>query len=451
MVDASGNVSTNVKLSLSRKDGDYIATVTADSEWLNSPDCAYPVRIDPTIDVSGNSVGLYCVEQGSPNTVIGDNNYPYVGYDDGITSENLADYGSAHLICRTYASIGYDFSQISKEAKIDSATFSVYHYTSWSKGATNFGLYEVDQSWDRNNLTWNNQTGLSHTFIQYQRSNTTKGWINWDVREVVNSWIQGTSVNNGFVIKAEDERNMQCEVFHNKAHANKPKLTINWSVPDPVDVNFPLNSINVALRPITEKDVSGKLIFDAVFADGTATPEANINYWLSPDNITGNTKASLSYKYPDSTAFNNQFPNGTKYKDKLSNWQTQLFGGFEYDKAYRISATATKNGSTSVQADSDKFLIYKIKQNDTFPYIANYYGVPLNTIMRDNRVQDTLVIENNTIFIRNPKTEVAYNPTPLTDDAKKAIDSALMGRGLHCEYGFEPINLNTGTIQLETS
>ena len=100
MVDASGNVSTNVKLSLSRKDGDYIATVTADSEWLNSPDCAYPVRIDPTIDVSGNSVGLYCVEQGSPNTVIGDNNYPYVGYDDGITSENLADYGSAHLICR---------------------------------------------------------------------------------------------------------------------------------------------------------------------------------------------------------------------------------------------------------------------------------------------------------------------------------------------------------------
>lgn len=446
MVDASGNVSTNIKLSLSTENHVYMAKITVDSAWLQSPDCAYPVRIDPTIDVSGNSVGLFCVEQGSPNTVIGDNNYPYVGYDDGVTSGNLAGYGSAHLICRTYASIGYNFSQISKEAKIDSATFSVYHYTAWSRGATNFGLYEVDQAWNPSTMSWNNQTGLSHTFIQFQRANATKGWINWNVRDVVNSWVQGTSANHGFVIKAENERNMQCEVFHNRTHANKPRLTINWSVPDPVDMNYPLNSINVALRPITEKDVNGKLIFDAVFADGTATPEASVRYWLSPDNVVGNAKASLSYKYPDSTAFHAQFPNGTKYKDKLSNWQTQLFGGFEYDKAYIISATATKNGSTSVQADSDKFLIYKIKQNDTFPYIANYYGVPLNTIMRDNRVQDTLVIENNTIFIRNPKTEVAYNPAPLTDDAKKAIDSALMGRGLHCEYGFEPINLNTGNF-----
>ena len=31
------------------------------------------------------------VEEGSPTSQIGDNNYPYVGFDDGIKSGNLQD------------------------------------------------------------------------------------------------------------------------------------------------------------------------------------------------------------------------------------------------------------------------------------------------------------------------------------------------------------------------
>lgn len=446
MVDASGNVSTNLQLTLRNEEGAYIATITADSEWLQSAECAYPVRIDPTINITGEGIGLYCVEQGSPDSAIGDNNYPYCGYDDGIVSNNLANYGSAHLISRIYAKVGYDFSEISTEARIDSATFSIYHYTTWSDGATNFGLYQVDQAWDADSLTWNKQKEYSHTFIQYQKANKTEGWITWDVKDVVNSWVQGTATNNGFVIKAENERNMQCEVFHNKVHTNKPILTITWSIPDPVDEDYKLDDITINLRPITEKDVSGKLGFDGVFADGVATPGATIQYWVSGQGATSYTDASLSYKFPDSTEFAKVFPNGTAYKDKVSNWQTQLIYGLEYDTIYKISAIATKDGATSKQVDSDTFLIYKIKQTDTFPDIAKHYGVSLDTIMRDNRVQDNLVVENNTIFIRNPKTAESYNPEELDDDAKKAIDSALMGRGLHCEYGFEPINLNTGNF-----
>lgn len=446
MIDASGVVSLDVTLTLEYTDGKYLVTVTGDPEWLASPDRAYPVRIDPTVNVSGNSVGLYCAEQGSPNTVVGDNNYPYCGYDDGIRSGNLKNYGTAHLMTRTYAKIGYDFSQIPTEAKINSATFSMYHYTAWSRGKTVLGLYQVDQAWDQNRMSWNYQTGFSHTFIEYKDANASAGWVSWNVTDVVNSWVQGIASNNGFVIKAQDERNMQCEVFHNKTHTNKPKLTIEWSIPDPVDPNYGLDQLTIALRPITEKNVDGKLLFDAVFADGVATPGAYVAYRMEPDDVAGSALASASYKYPDSSAFDALFPNGTRYKDKLGNWQTQLFGGLTFDKLYHVAATASKNGETSPEAVSDTFLIYKIKRTDTFPYIANYYGVPLNTIMRDNRVQDTLVVENNTIFIRNPRTNVPYNPAELDDDAKKAIDSALMGRGLHCEYGFEPVNLNTGNF-----
>ena len=449
MSDASGEVSLDVKLALSKEKGKNIVTITANKEWLESPERAYPVRIDPPFGVETPDIGLYCVERGHPNTVIGDNSYPYAGYDDGIVSGNMAGYGTMHDMTRTYVKINYDFTKFSKDIKIDSAGFNIYHYTSWSKGKTNFGLYEVDQSWSSSGLTWNSQAGLSHTFIQFKPSNTGAGWLRYDIRETVNNWVQGIGTNHGFVLKAETEMTMQAEVFHNRNGANPPSLTINWSVPDPVDENIPLGDLSIVLRPITEKDVNGKLLFDAIFADGLVTPDATVNYWLQPDNDSGSTLASSSYKFPDSTAFQSIFPNGTKYKDKLSNWQTKLFGNLTLDKAYRISATATKGGSSSGQKDSQKFLIYKIKQRDTFPQIANYYGVPLNDIMRDNRVQDTLVIDNNTIFIRNPNTEIPYNPPPLTDDQKRAIDSALMGRGLHCEYGFEPINLNTGNFYMQ--
>lgn len=82
--------------------------------------------------------------------------------------------------------------------------------------------------------------------------------------------------------------------------------------------------------------------------------------------------------------------------------------------------------------------------------IANYYGVPLSQISFDNRVQDMLLVENNTIIIRNPTKNGnrPYNPEPLTDADKRKIDSLLVGRGKHCEFGFEPINLNTGNFYM---
>ena len=69
------------------------------------------------------------VEEGSPTSQIGDNNYPYVGFDDGIKSGNLAGFGTAHQNCRTYIKVNSDFSQIPKDSKIDSATFAVSQKT----------------------------------------------------------------------------------------------------------------------------------------------------------------------------------------------------------------------------------------------------------------------------------------------------------------------------------
>ncbi len=450
--DAAGEVSDNIQLRLSEnEDGTYVVSLDIDWDWIGSPERAYPIRIDPTVNIAPSAVRVGCVEQTSPNSIIGENGYAYSGYDDGNKTGTGAFKPGGHRMTRTYASINYNFGYIMSEAKINSATFSLSQYRAYSGGATNFGLYRITSGWNFDALTWNSQTGLGHEFVQYQRARTSHGYINWDVREVVNNWVQGVYAQRGFCVKAEDERNMQCEMFENRYSSNPPRLTINWEVPDPVNESYPLSDTTVNLRTVTEHDADNKLAFDGVFADGMATPRAFVSYTLEGKGEGGTAYASRSYKYPDSSSWDKYVPNGTKYKDKLSNWQTHLFANLDFNKEYKVKAIPKLNDATGPARESDSFLVYKATAKDTLPYIASHYGTTLDILSKDNRVQDTLVVGGNTIFVRNPTTTDAYTPKELTDDQKKRIDSALMGRGKHCEYGFEPINMNTGNFILEAT
>ena len=464
MEDAAGEISFLITMELREEDGKTILTVKPDMDWLSAEDRQYPVRIDPTpVEIQKSSFNMIGVEEGSPTSQIGDNNYPYVGFDDGIKSGNLAGFGTAHQNCRTYIKVNSNFSQIPKDSKIDSATFAVSQKTAYSGGASQFGLYRVDQSWNTS-ITWKTKP-VNLTFQDVQNASTSRNsYINYDVKDLVNDWVQGIHANNGFALVAIAEANnlgasMQCEVLNNRASVYGPKLSIQWSpAEDPYLRDMSLDETTILLRPMTEKNTNGKLKFDAVFADGIAKSKSTVEYYLLPDEENEEhheTDAKPLYSYPDSTEYNKQFPEANKYYSKDSNWQSALYSGLTKDKLYKIKAKASKeiDGKleTGKEVTSDSFVIYEVKQFDTFPKIAKYYGVPLKNIMKDNQVMDALVVANNTIFIRNPQTNVPYSPAPLTDQDKMRIDGALMGRGLHCEFGFEPVNLNTGNFYMDQS
>lgn len=452
-VDAAEAVDNSVSMALDTdENGTPVARVQANWDWLSAPERAYPVRIDPTIDIAKSAMRVTAVEQLAPDTYVGENDFQYAGYDDGDktgTAEFRGGYGLG--MCRVYLAIQYDFGNIMDEARIDSAKLWLHQRTAYSNGKTTFGLYRNKSSWDFDSITWNSQKSMGHEFVTSQNARTSKGYLAWDVREPVNNWVQGTWGQNGLCIKATDERNMQCELLDNKNASNPPSLEIDWTVPDPVSESVSLNATTINLRTVTEADFSGKLQFDGVFADGVARPRSMVAYELVGKGDAGVAYASRSYKYPDSSEWEKQVPNGTKYRDKLSNWQSKLFGGLAYNTSYKIRARAAANGSSGKLVETDSFLIYRATAKDTLPSIAAHYGVTLNTLAKDNRVHDTLIVGGNTIFVRNPKTTKAYNPKQLTDSQKKRIDAALMGRGKHCEYGFEPINLNTGNFILEAT
>lgn len=465
MTDADAKVCENVELSLVEEKGEYIVTVTADKEWLDAAERAYPVKIDPNFTVPASKITVITASQF--RGVYEGKSYGYAGSltDDQIGAPGTGDLGKT----RMYFSINDDFSSIPEGSKINSATFRIYQYMNYNRGKTQFGCFRIEDSWNISSLRWNNAIKLNQSPCGENSVSTSKiGFHEFDCRETVNNWVQGIQDNNGFVVQALDETDTGSPFFTPLSKASNPgqdaftpdkapQLIIDWEVPNPVDPNYPLDETTINLRTIIETNKDGLLRFHGIFADGVAQPGAAVTYKFndSSKNQDGTVDASPSYKYPDSLAWSQYFPErATKYKDILSNWQTLVpFTNPDYNMIYKYSATAEKDGVKGNTATSDEFLVYKIKQYDTLPKIANYYGVPLEQIMFDNRVQDMLLVENNTIVIINPRKNGnrPYNPEPLSDEDKRKIDSLLIGRAKHCEFGFEPVNLNTGNFYFNTT
>ena len=463
MTDADAKICEDVELSLTEEKGEYIITVTANQEWLDSAERAYPVKIDPnfTVPTSKFTVVTTSEYRGAYQGL----SYGYAGHltDDQVGAPGTGDFGKT----RMYYHIDEDFSSIPEGSKINSASLRIYQYQNYTSN-TQFACYRIEDSWSPSTLDWDKCVKLNQSPSgENAVSQSAVGFHNFDCRETVNNWVQGIQENYGFVVQAVDETRTGSPFFTPLSSAGNagqgdftpdkaPQLIIDWEVPNPVDPNYPLDETTINLRTIIETNKDGLLRFHAIFADGVAQPGSVVTYKLndSSKKQDGTVAASPSYKYPDSLEWSKYFPDrATKYKDILSNWQTIVpFTDTTFNTIYQYSATAEKDGVKGNTAKSDEFLIYKIKQYDTLPKIANYYGVPLAQIMFDNRVQDMLLIENNTIVIINPTKNGnrPYNPEPLTDADKRRIDALLMGRGKHCEFGFEPVNLNTGNFYFNT-
>ena len=490
MEDAAGEISFGIRMSLEeRADGLYLVTVTPDPAWLEDPVRAYPVRIDPTaVQVTGSAIRIACAEEGSPDTAIGDNQYPYVGYDDGVTSGNYAGFGSRHLNCRSYFAIDYDFSKLAAEAEIVSATFQVCQKTRWSKGTSEFGLYGVEEPWQVRGLTWNNQLAYGHYFLDSQNATTTRGQaLSYDVTEEVSAWINGTAENHGFVMKAQVEApnkeaanagvKMQCEVFYNNSSARyAPKLVLSWTG-ELTDLDaMSLDDTTIEIYPVVERKGDRSTSTLGVVAHGLARAGSTVHYSLV-DGATGETVAATSLQYPDSGLYAGAFPTAMEYKRRLSNWQSEVFSNLEPGRPYYMEAYAegplevpgtgdgtgstgdggTGSGTTGsigpivkgATVTSDTFLIHREGALDLVPRIARHYGVEADTIMADMRMQDALSKEGNLLFIRSPRNTAPYTAGELPLFYRAVIDGLLLGRAQDCQYGFEPINLNTGNFYME--
>lgn len=461
MTDNAGEISYAVSLSLQ----DNILAVEYDKEWLQDASRAYPVVIDPVIQLDKSNLDFGFVDNGNggvkyngsyyssgPNAVHSKNAYLYVGFERGnLTGIPGLVYGQT----ASYLKIDYDFSQIPDYANI-TAYLKGYKYAGSPSAGTKVYAAMITSDWRGAKKTWNNRPEYS---LFGQGSDVSGGdqWVTWDITYAVQQWRNNPSSNKGIMLVPENEgQDAVCFSGPSNSHGKQAMyFDISWTVENPVDENLPLNAPNINLRTLTQTHSSGLQTLNGVFADGIVRPMLDVNYHLNDVDSGVYKEANYGKIYPNSDEFKSQIDFTLGYNQMFySNWQSKLFRNFQHNVLYNVYATATNGSETTPEGKSDSFIVYQFREQDTLPYVANFYGVTIEQLIEDNKPRDYLAFPGNTFFIRNPQRNatIAYTrPDNLTDEQKREIIYANLGRGMHSEFDLEPVNVNIGNYYFEST
>ena len=188
MYDAADKYSYDVHYTLTNlQNGKYEFTVTADKNWINADERAFPVVIDPALIDIAQQNDTY-VNSSAPST----------------------NYGRVHDLyvsntCETY--IKFTTPNLPNGVSITRATISLpYYYNVTNNKAINISLYKITSSWVETSVSWNNKPTTTSSAMQTNavyangpRENNP-GHTNFDVSDSVKSWYTGTA-NYGFALK----------------------------------------------------------------------------------------------------------------------------------------------------------------------------------------------------------------------------------------------------------
>lgn len=209
MVDAAGVRSSAIQVQLTGAGSSRTLIMHADPAWLSDPTRQFPVVIDPTVTISysGSSIvktytganqDCYLVSS-SPTTSFCGGNSLYVGHTGSTTDRSLLQFNVS----------------IPQDANILEADLAAEVSHASSASATSVSLYPVTAAWTTS-ASWNKRDGTNSwttaggdygTPAAWTNSavGPATGWYHWYLSSVVQGWVNGSSINDGLILKADNE------------------------------------------------------------------------------------------------------------------------------------------------------------------------------------------------------------------------------------------------------
>lgn len=213
-------VSTDVHYELSTDGPDlWILTVNADSNWLDDPDRAWPVRIDPTtVTVNPN---LDC--QISKNESTSGTTYGAPFCSTATWNEDRPRFargaGAAGITTTQRALVKFDLSAIPKTAAVGSASLKLLHSNEYDVLPESVRLRAILQEWN-SSATWLKRTGEANwltpgsytssegDLVESSEYGKAAQWWTFDgegMRRLVGRWVNGLLANNGLQVSVGNE------------------------------------------------------------------------------------------------------------------------------------------------------------------------------------------------------------------------------------------------------
>jgi len=191
MFDSSENPENNydIKVDIQDYEKGYLLTFIPDSDWLQNSERAFPVMIDPEVQISNSNIHVYNLSEARPNSVLHYNKFKIGGsigdrYEAVISCPTLFNSIDASVI--TDAKLYVGFSRNTEMGKFDVYSFNQDCIPQWSACGDNnisttyitssilpisyyyecpFDLTNLVQSWYNNKKT-GRSVGLYMSYIK---------------------------------------------------------------------------------------------------------------------------------------------------------------------------------------------------------------------------------------------------------------------------------------------
>ncbi len=195
MYDANGEYSTAVVYTLANGgNGKYSLSVTADAAWINADERAFPVVIDPTVEVNDStSYEATFIHPLSPNNV-----------------NNTATYLSAGTQAIAYWKT-ITLPTLPNGYYITNAQF-VAEQRAGSYSPLELGVYKVISDWDATTLCYTQyQEGNAGQFVgsacdAVSNVNDKKQYL-WNITQIIREWYNDPTTNYGLAIRCTTPTN----------------------------------------------------------------------------------------------------------------------------------------------------------------------------------------------------------------------------------------------------
>ncbi len=201
MYDANGEKSENITLTVEKNhNGKLTANITADSQWLQAENRAYPVAIDPSIQTETDR---YSIDSVMISKLCGNTNY-------STQSEMVVGYeGNNYGQCRVL--VKFVLPALNKGDIIVDAQLNIYNteldYYYSSTADMQVDAHMLTGSWSLTGVTWNNQPSYDSVVSDYNifKNGTATKWRTFNVTKMVKEWYDTPANNFGILLKSSTE------------------------------------------------------------------------------------------------------------------------------------------------------------------------------------------------------------------------------------------------------
>jgi RHS repeat-associated protein len=431
-------ISHDVHYDLSPSDGgSWDLAVIADPAWLQAPDRAWPVILDPTVTTSGPT--LDCTYEGiEPGTSTWHQCGSTTGYGSLLTRFQL----SGAVKHRLRSALKFDLSSIPATAAVSEATIGLYSPQE-SYLATGMQLRRATKSWT-SEITWEGFGGghwstpggdftTEGSEIPSSERGNQAGWWTFSqgLAPLAQQWVSGTLANQGLILKLSDDSGCEpsCSerngLFDSSAFSEpskRPYMSVAWfpPAPSPGKVVLPSDGTRTAKWLKLKASWGSNEVSGVTFQyrEGKTAPFQTI-----PSSLVVNPKGE-GITWPIPPAKTGVLGNET------ANWTDPLY----FDVAHASKALQTKGGQVQIRALLDgpaKVAGYTAPNEAT---VNRFLGGPRDATAQVgpgtlDLLTGNLTVSRSDVSIPTFNSGLEFSRTFNSREAGKLGDTGVLGQG----------------------